>query len=83
MAYLFVLGSPIDHENFLGQEIIAQANAFIPKIVIGLRSESRQAEKRGKRRERPAGLEDRLKAYILQFSESSKEKVTCVGKGFY
>lgn len=44
MAYLFVHGSPIDHENFLGQEIIAQANAFIPKIVIGLRSESRQAE---------------------------------------
>jgi len=53
MSYLFVLGSPIDRENFLGQEISAQANAFIPKIVIGLRSESRQAEKRGKRRERP------------------------------
>ena len=44
MAYLFVFGSPIARENFLGQEIIAQVNAFIPKIVIGLRSESRQAE---------------------------------------
>ena len=30
MAYLFVLGSPIDRENFLGQEIITQANAFAP-----------------------------------------------------
>ena len=27
--------------------------------------------------------DDCWKAYILQFSESSKEKVTCVGKGFY
>jgi hypothetical protein len=36
VAYLFVPGSPIDREYFLGQEIIAQANAFIPQTVIGL-----------------------------------------------
>jgi hypothetical protein len=42
MAYLFVLGSPIDRENFLGQEIISQANAFIPQIVIGLWRFSRE-----------------------------------------
>ena len=42
MAYLFVLGSPIYLENFLGQEIIAQANAFIPQIVIGLWRFSRE-----------------------------------------
>ena len=36
VAYLFVPGSPIDREYFLGQEIIAEANAFIPQTVIGL-----------------------------------------------
>jgi hypothetical protein len=36
VAYLFVPGSPIDSEYFLAQEIIAQANAFIPQTVIGL-----------------------------------------------
>ena len=36
VAYLFVPGSPIDREYFLGQEIIAQANSFIPQTVIGL-----------------------------------------------
>jgi hypothetical protein len=36
VAILIVPGSPIDREYFLGQEIIAQANAFIPQTVIGL-----------------------------------------------
>jgi hypothetical protein len=36
VAYLLVPGSPIDREFFLGQEIMAQANAFIPQTVIGL-----------------------------------------------
>jgi hypothetical protein len=36
VAFIFVPGSPIDREYFLGQEIITQANAFIPQTVIGL-----------------------------------------------
>jgi len=42
VTYLFVPGSPIDRVHFLGQEIIAQANAFIPQTVIGLWRFSRE-----------------------------------------